>query len=181
MGFFMPDPDPRAGYFASADLSGLNDPALRGPMPFGIPLVAIRSAFGAPEEAPSRRDPDSYEIAGGLPCEGPYCESKGTYGTTGMYDLYDLDEFKGKPMCRDCAVKVKRLDGLPGRVQTERLAPYLIEGESSSGGGSRGGGGGSRGGGSRGGGVGGGFLGGGANPGYNPKLPPWRRYLPRLD
>lgn len=48
MGFFMPDPDSQAGYFGSADLSGLNDPELLGPMPFGIPLAAIRTAFGAP-------------------------------------------------------------------------------------------------------------------------------------
>jgi hypothetical protein len=51
MGFFMPDPDPRAGYFASADLSGLNDSELRGPMPFGIPLLAFRAAFDAPLSA----------------------------------------------------------------------------------------------------------------------------------
>ena len=53
MGFFMPDPDPRAGYFDSVDLSGLNDPQLRGPMPFGIPLAALRSAF--PAFRPMRR------------------------------------------------------------------------------------------------------------------------------
>lgn len=44
MGYFMPNPDARLGYFDSADLSGLNDPDLLRPMPFGVPLTALRLA-----------------------------------------------------------------------------------------------------------------------------------------
>jgi hypothetical protein len=130
MGFFMPDSDARAGYFGSADLSGLNDLDLFGPMPFGIPPAAIRSAFGAPEEARSRPNPDTFEIAGGPPCQGPYCQSGGSYGTTGMYGIGQPPV----PMCRDCAVKVEGLGGLPGAVQAEKLAPFLIEGGGNPGG-----------------------------------------------
>lgn len=185
MGFFMPDPDPRAGYFASADLSGLNDPELRGPMPFGIPLAAIRSAFGAQEEAPWLHDADSYEIAGGPPCEGADCQSGGTRGMTGFVPMDD-----GRNLCWDCAVKDQGIENRSGAEKAEAIGRLIDNnsGKSSGGGGSGGGhgsgsGGGSRGGGGglRGGGVGGGFIGGGANPGYNPKSPPYRRYLPKLD
>lgn len=127
MGFFMPDPDSRSGYFGSADLSGLNDPELRGPMPFGIPLAAIRSAFGAPEVAPSLRDPDSYEIAGRLPCRGSYCQSGGTRGMGAMYDL------DGKQVCWDCAVKEEGIEHLSGAEKAAHLAPYLIGGDGSDG------------------------------------------------
>ena len=180
MGFFMPDPDPRLGYFGSADLSGLNNPELLGPMPFGIPLAAIRSAFGAPEEAPLRRDGDSYEIAGGPPCQGPSCQSGGNWGTSGMYTVTDKD------LCVDCAVKKLGIGDLPADEKTEILSRYLKGGGGSDGSGSSAGGGsgGARGaGGFRGGGGGrggGGFIGGGSNRMGNPKLP-YRRSWPLLD
>jgi hypothetical protein len=166
MGFFMPDSDPRAGYFGSADLSGLNDPALLGPMPFSIPLAAIRSAFGAPDEAPSRPDADSYEIAGGPPCDGPDCQFGGTRGTTGFVPMDD-----GRNLCWDCAVKDQGIENRSGAEKAEAIGRLIDNnsGKSSGGSGSGGGrayrydgGGGLRGGGGFG--VGGSRGGGGNTP-----------------
>ncbi len=123
MGFFVPDPDPRVGYFGSADLSGLNDPELLGPMPFGIPLAVLRSAFGTQEEAPSLRDGDSYEIAGGPPCDGPDCQFGGNYGTNGIYGM------RGKNFCFDCAVKERGMEGRSAAEKAEDLAPFIMGGE----------------------------------------------------
>jgi len=64
----------------------------------------------------------SFEVAAGgdLPCQGGYCESGGTRGTAAMYRIF------GRNVCRDCAVKMMGLDGLPGSVQTKELERYLI-------------------------------------------------------
>jgi hypothetical protein len=58
--------------------------------------------------------------AGDLKCTGGYCRSGGTYGTTAMY-IIDI-----KPVCRDCAVKLLKLENLPGGEQAKRLERYLI-------------------------------------------------------
>ena len=45
---------------------------------------------------------DSFEVAasGGIKCTGGYCASGGSYGTCAIYAV------DGKPVCRDCAVKL---------------------------------------------------------------------------
>ena len=65
MGFFMSSPDPRLGYFGSADLSGLNEPDLLQPMPFGVPLTAFRQASAWNTAAPPFALPHS--VPGSLP------------------------------------------------------------------------------------------------------------------
>lgn len=64
----------------------------------------------------------SFEVAarGDIPCQGGYCESGGSRGTAAMYRIF------GRNVCRDCAVKMMGLDGLPGAVQTKELERYLI-------------------------------------------------------
>jgi hypothetical protein len=52
-------------------------------------------------------------------CQGPTCTQGGTYGTTGMYRVFD------KNLCRDCAVKALRIDDLPAAEQTKILRPFL--------------------------------------------------------
>ena len=52
--------------------------------------------------------------AGDLKCQG-VCSGGGTYGTTGAYDI------GGKPMCRNCAVKILKIEDLPGSIQNEKL------------------------------------------------------------
>ena len=33
----------------------------------------------------------------------------------------------GKPMCRDCAVKILKIENLPGGKQNEILRPYELD------------------------------------------------------
>ena len=51
--------------------------------------------------------------AGDLWCEA--CPNRGTWGTTAMYGI------NGVKMCRDCAVKARKIEHLPGRQQNEIL------------------------------------------------------------
>jgi HK97 family phage portal protein len=62
-----------------------------------------------------------FQIAarGELKCQG-YCQSGGSYGTAAMYRIQGLN------VCRDCAVKMMGLEGLPGSEQTKELKRYLI-------------------------------------------------------
>lgn len=53
--------------------------------------------------------------AGDRRCQGPYCTQEGAYGATGHYEI------GGTIMCRDCAVKVKKIDLLPGKLQDDVL------------------------------------------------------------
>jgi hypothetical protein len=67
-------------------------------------------------------EPGGFQIAaaGDLKCTGGYCSSGGTYGTTAFYEI------RGRQVCRDCAVKLLKLEGLSGGEQAKRLEPYLI-------------------------------------------------------
>jgi RHS repeat-associated protein len=62
------------------------------------------------------------QLVAGLECQGfpAGCQSGGSYGTSGMYNI------GGRTLCRDCAIKLLGLQGLPGRQQTIELTPHLI-------------------------------------------------------
>lgn len=52
---------------------------------------------------------------GDLKCQGGECSQGGTWGTTGAYD------YNGKILCRDCAVKARGIEDLPGGQQDKIL------------------------------------------------------------
>lgn len=58
--------------------------------------------------------------AGDLPRKG-YCAEGGTRGTTGAYT------HRGRPVCRDCAVKIFGIGDLPSNEQNEVLAPFELK------------------------------------------------------
>ena len=85
-------------------------------VPPGSPDGGQWTGDGAAEEQPMQ-----VAAAGDLKCQGGYCESGGTYGTTAMYSIL------GRNVCRDCAVKMLGLENEPAAVKTEQLERRLIE------------------------------------------------------
>ncbi len=67
------------------------------------------------------RDPNiDVAAAGDLKCQGA-CGQGGSYGTTGAYSV------NGKPVCRNCAVKILKIENLPGAQQNELLKSHELE------------------------------------------------------
>lgn len=68
-----------------------------------------------------RRPDTNVELAGNygdLKCSS--CEDGGDWGTTGHYEI------KGDIHCRNCAVKILRLDGLSGKEQDRNLKRFEL-------------------------------------------------------
>lgn len=58
--------------------------------------------------------------AGDLPCRG-YCAEGGTRGTTGAYVN------SGRPVCRDCVVKLLGIGDEPSSEQNRILRPFELK------------------------------------------------------
>lgn len=98
------------------------DPAAS--FPLGVPpAIPASGLFSPPERSPSMANkPPDDQVA--IACQGfpAGCQSGGSYGTTALYSI------NGKPLCRDCAVKILGIGGLPGPEQQDFLKPFLIGG-----------------------------------------------------
>lgn len=67
------------------------------------------------------RDPNiDIAAVGDLKCQG-ICGEGGTRGTTGAYEIL------GKPVCRDCAVKILKIENLSGPQQNKYLRKHELE------------------------------------------------------
>lgn len=119
MGFFAPDSEPSNSTFGSIDPSVFSAPIDWNALPFGVPVdfTSVRAPVHGPHKA--------YEAlaANGPPCQGGWCQSGGSYGTSPMYDLLN------KKYCPDCAAKEWGITHLPAFERAILLAPYLIKGD----------------------------------------------------
>lgn len=69
----------------------------------------------------SQTKPDIQPAAAGdLPCKG-YCAEGGTRGTTGAYIL------GGRPVCRNCAVKLLGIGNEPSSEQNKTLRRFELQ------------------------------------------------------
>ena len=93
--------DPTTGRYTQADPLGLVDGSSRYAYVGNDPLQQI--------------DPKGLQG-----CFGGFCQSGGTYGTTGMYSI------DGRTLCFDCAVKHYELQDMCGADQIEFLSLFLI-------------------------------------------------------
>lgn len=75
---------------------------------------------GADPATLGRDDNIELAAAGDLKCQ-TICQSGGSFGTTGAYNV------ENKTMCRSCAVKTLKLEGLPGSEQNKFLAPHELK------------------------------------------------------
>ena len=68
---------------------------------------------------------DRVHLAAGPKCDGfsGGCQSGGSYGTTGMYDIF------GKHLCRSCALKILGIETLPHVEQQETLLRFDTKGQ----------------------------------------------------
>jgi Phage portal protein len=86
-----------------------------------VPGTAAKSdANPAARSFPGNGGERKIAASGDPPCQGGYCESGGSYGSTAMYHVL------GRNVCRDCAVKMLGLDNEPAAVKTEELNRRII-------------------------------------------------------
>lgn len=120
MGFFTPDPEPSNSTFGSIDPSLFYAPINWNTLPFGL---ASALKLAPPSfRLPGQLSHSSYEelAANEPPCMGGWCQSGGSWGTSGMYKLL------GKTYCPECAAKEWGITELPGAERARILEPYLM-------------------------------------------------------
>src|SRR5579862_409455 len=93
------------------------------------PIQVAPLGSDAPHGGPQSQSSDTpstaairLAAAGGLPCDGysAGCQSGGTYGTTAMYRMNNLN------LCTNCAVKYLGIENETPREQLRVLDPFLI-------------------------------------------------------